>query len=472
MHAPHIAPASACSYPRRGGNFVRPLIDGIPAFRAISEAVASARHSVWVTVAFLDEDLAMPDGRGSFFDVLEGAASRGLDVRVLFWSEPEIEKMITGSAHFPACERSFEVLSARAPHVLARWDRLRGYCHHQKSWLVDAATDSEVAFVGGINLDHDSIVSPGHPHGEKPLGGSVHDVYAELRGPSASDVHHNFVQRWNEASERGARFGAFPSLARAGDLGFPSRASREAGQSLVQVARTVKEGAYRHAAAAPGAGPFSIEGGETSILEQYMTAIDAAQRTIYLENQILLCPELFTRLGAALARGVDVVAIVPVRAMPQLVEVRYHPQARFIFEMFEDLAAHDNFFLAALGATREDGSHADIYVHAKVAVIDDQWATIGSANAMFRSFRDDTELNVTVWDRAVAGALRADLLAEHLGATGSLADDRAALASLRERALDNRERLLRGQPLDGQVHAIEARDWALPRDGSTAPVPG
>jgi phosphatidylserine/phosphatidylglycerophosphate/cardiolipin synthase-like enzyme len=140
--------------------------------------------------------------------------------------------------------------------------------------------------------------------------------------------------------------------------------------------------------------------------------------------------------------------------------------------MFEDLAAHDNFFLAALGATREDGSHADIYVHAKVAVIDDQWATIGSANAMFRSFRDDTELNVTVWDRAVAGALRADLLAEHLGTTGSLADDRAALASLRERALDNRERLLRGQPLDGQVHAIEARDWALPRDGSAAPVAG
>jgi len=55
MHAPHIAPALACSYPRRGGNLVRPLIDGIPAFRAISDAVAAARHSVWVTVAFLDE---------------------------------------------------------------------------------------------------------------------------------------------------------------------------------------------------------------------------------------------------------------------------------------------------------------------------------------------------------------------------------------------------------------------------------
>lgn len=462
-----IPAASAASYPLRGGNAVRPLVDGVPAFRAIARAVETATSSVWVTVAFVDEDLAFPDGRGTFFDVLEKAAARGLDVRVLFWSEPEIEKMLTGSAHFPAGEGAFEALHAKAPHVKARWDRLRGWCHHQKSWLVDAGTDAETAFVGGINLDHDSFVSPGHPGGEANRGDSVHDVYAELRGPSATDVHHNFVQRWNEASERARPFGAYPSPVVADDLGFPTRPSREAGDTLVQVSRTVQAGAYRSDVAAPGAAPFPIANGEASILEQYLAAVDAARSTIYLENQILLCPQLVPRLDAALARGVEVTVVLPARAMPEVARARRDPRATGMFEMIEALARHDRFLMAALGQTREDGSHGDIYVHAKVAVVDDEWVTIGSANTLFRSFLGDTELNVTAWDRGVAAGLRRELMAEHLGMEADddgLADEAAAMRLLRERARENTERRLEGRPMQGQVFAIDPRAWAVPED--------
>ena len=80
-----MPPARSGSYPVRAGNAVRPLVDGEAAFRRICEAAESARHSVWVTVAFLERDVPMPDGRGSFFDVLDRAAARGLDVRALFW---------------------------------------------------------------------------------------------------------------------------------------------------------------------------------------------------------------------------------------------------------------------------------------------------------------------------------------------------------------------------------------------------
>jgi phosphatidylserine/phosphatidylglycerophosphate/cardiolipin synthase-like enzyme len=461
-----IAPASVSSYPLRGGNALTPLIDGIPAFRAILSAVDHATHSVWLTVAFLEENLALPDSRGSLFDVLERAAARGLDVRVLFWSEPDIEELLSGSSHFPAGRVNFEILSARAPHVLARWDRLRGYCHHQKSWIVDAGTDGEIAFVGGINLDQDSIVSPGHPAGEGPPGASVHDVYAQLRGPSATDVHHNFVQRWNEASERAGPFGAFPSLARADDLDFPQRLSREAGTSFVQVARTIRADAYRRDAAAPGAAALAIADGETSILQQYLLAVEAAERTIYIENQMLLCPFLVPGLDAALSRGVDVVVIVPGRAMPEIARARRNPKAAPIFAMVDALGRHDNFLMAVLAATRDDGSEEDIYVHAKVAVIDDEWATIGSANAMIRSFLDDTELNVTTWDSDVASRLRGELMAEHLG-DGVPAvpdDDRRAIGLLRERARDNRQRRRDGLALKGSLYAIEPGEWAVPED--------
>jgi len=453
----------AC-YPLRGGNRVRPLVDGVPAFRAICEAVAAARRSVWVTVAFLDEDFALPDGAGGFFEVLERRAREGIDVRVLFWSEPEIETMIVGSAHFPAGEASYRSMAARAPHVLARWDRVEGYCHHQKSWLVDAGTEREVVFVGGINLDVCSVVSPGHPGGEAAAGASIHDAYVELRGPAAADVHHNFVQRWNEASERETQYGSFPVLELADDLPFPERTAGACGPTLVQVARTIQSDLYRLDAPAPGARPFPIAEGEFSIVEQYLAAVDAAERTIYLENQILLCPFLIERLEAALQRGVDVTVLVPALAMPEICRVRTHPRVKPVFDMIDALAQYDNFLLAGLGSNRPGGGYEDIYVHAKIALIDDEWTTIGSANAMFRSFRGDTEMNVTFWDQQVTRELRRELFSEHLGESINGADDRAALAIYRERAIENRRRRDDGQAMRGQVFAIQPTEWAVLRE--------
>lgn len=81
---------SSGSYPLRVGNFVRPLVDGEPAFRRICEAIEAARKSVWVTVTFMWPTFEMPDGRGSALDVLDRAAARGVDVRILFW-RPDAE---------------------------------------------------------------------------------------------------------------------------------------------------------------------------------------------------------------------------------------------------------------------------------------------------------------------------------------------------------------------------------------------
>ena len=91
-----VPEASRASYPLRSGNAVRPLIDGEAAFRRICEAVEAARTSVFVTVAFIERDVAMPDARGTLFDVLDRAAARGLDVRVLFWREPRFAEFEPG----------------------------------------------------------------------------------------------------------------------------------------------------------------------------------------------------------------------------------------------------------------------------------------------------------------------------------------------------------------------------------------
>jgi phosphatidylserine/phosphatidylglycerophosphate/cardiolipin synthase-like enzyme len=140
----------------------------------------------------------------------------------------------------------------------------------------------------------------------------------------------------------------------------------------VQISRSILPGLYSHAAAAPDAEPFAIGDGECSIGEQYVSAIQAARDAIYIENQILLCPALYSALRDALERGVEIVAVVPRRAMPEIVKYRDHPHLRPVLDELAALGRFESFTMAALAAPRAGGEYVDVYVHSKVAVVDDQ----------------------------------------------------------------------------------------------------
>jgi cardiolipin synthase len=457
--ARHVPSVESGSYPLRQGCAVTPLVDGVPAFRRICEAAEQATRSVWVTVAFLDQDVRMPDHHGSFFDVLDRAEDRGIDVRVIFWRSPEVDAAV----HFPGSEAQRDFLRRRGARFAARWDTLPGdVCHHQKSWLVDAGVPSEVAFVGGINLEKASVVEPGHAAGHRPGHGGIHDVYLELRGPAATDVHHNFVQRWNEASERERTDGHWPEGNDAGALSFPSRLSPPAGDVPVQITRTVSEGRYGDGTATPGGKPFTIRSGEFSIYDQYLAAIDAARRTIYLEDQAIGSPKIVGHLKNALERGVEVVFVVPGDCHPEYHRARRIEAVRPFFELVASLDTFPGFTLAALAAAgpRPD-LHHEIYVHAKIMLVDDAWATIGSTNTADRSFQRDTELNASIWHGDVVRALRRQLFLEHLGLdTGDL-DGVAAIRRFHERARDNAWRRLAGGPLEGLAYTLDAGLYGL-----------
>jgi len=457
--AARIPGAGGASYPLRAGNFVRPLVDGEPAFRRIGEAVLAARHRVWVTVAYIDREARLPDGHGTVFDLLERAAARGLDVRVLFWREPRLREVEPDSEHFEGSAGDLAWLREREARFRARWDRLPdGFCQHQKSWIVDAGEPGEVAFVGGINLDAASFAPPGHAARGTP---QIHDVYLELRGPSATDVHHNFVQRWNEASDRAEQGGVWPDLRTADPLGFPALLSKPAGPVPVQLTRTVLAGRYADQTAPPGARPFPIAGGEASVLEQYLAAIAAARSSLYLENQAIGSPAVVDALEAALRRGVEVVFLVPGNAHRAFVEARKEPRAAFFFEKLAQLGRHENFTLAAIAASHADGRYDEIYVHSKLALVDDAWCTIGSTNVAERSFHQDTELNASFWHPESVRALRQELLLEHLGLDTREQDDRAALRAFHQIARSNADRRADREPLAGLAYAVDPVDYGV-----------
>ena len=286
--------------------------------------------------------------------------------------------------HFHGTDDQRRWLEERRPQFLARWDELpKTFCHHQKSWIVDAGTPDAVGFVGGINLLRDSIVPPGHP----PLEGgeSTHDVYLEIRGPCTTDVQHNFVQRWNGASLRSARDGAWPDPEATTDLEFPRSLAAPAGDVEAQITRTMRREAYRDGVAAVGGRETAIERGEKSALEQYVRAIDAARRTIYVEDQTIASLKIMTRLEAALGRGVAVGYLVPARANRMFAASRGDPRSRPMFEKLARLGEHERFTLLGITSSAAPGRYVDIYVHAKIMLVDDEWATIGSTNVADRS---------------------------------------------------------------------------------------
>jgi phosphatidylserine/phosphatidylglycerophosphate/cardiolipin synthase-like enzyme len=101
-----------------------------------------------------------------------------------------------------------------------------------------------------------------------------------------------------------------------------------------------------------------------------------------------------------------------------------------------------------------------VYVHAKVALIDDVWATIGSTNIANRSFYGDTELNATWWHGPTVRALRCQLLLEHIGHDTNALDDRAALRLYREVARENTRRRSRGDAHEGLAFALDPATYA------------
>jgi cardiolipin synthase A/B len=437
--APKISTAipfvQSASYPVRSGNVVRPLIDGEPAFRRICEAIEAARQSVWATVAFMWSDFWMPDGRGTALDFLDRVAARGIDVRLIFW-RPDAETEWLRPNAFWGSAAHFALLEAGRSGVKIRWDRAHpGFCQHQKSWLIDAGAEGETAFVGGINLNPHSLVAPGH-RGE----GQNHDIYVELVGPSVVDVHHNFVQRWNEASERLESDGRW-GLGSETDLQFPVRVPTERGDAVVQIQRTVHGGRYLNGHAVPEGTSFDIASGERSNFDQYCAAINAAQRSIYIENQYVDVPEIVDCLRRALMRGVIVVLVMPAKAD---VAVQVEPERCAFLKAPAELGNFENFVLAGIAGLTADSCRRPVYVHAKFMLVDDRWATVGSCNLHRFSLFGNGEMNVAFFDPTTVRALRCELLREHLDQDTFGIDDRSALHLFKRVARENRRRFKGG----------------------------
>ena len=188
--------------------------------------------------------------------------------------------------------------------------------------------------------------------------------------------------------------------------------------------------------------------GDFGILESYLRALEAAQRLVYLENQFLWSPEVAAVLADKLRHpphsDFRLLLLLPAKPSTGGDDTR-----GVLGELID--ADDDNERLLACTLYARSGRLADpIYVHAKIAVIDDTWLTIGSANLNEHSLFNDTEMNLVTRDPEIATQTRLRLWSEHLErpAADIPADTTAAIDEIwKPISAEQLQRRNQGQPL-------------------------
>jgi phosphatidylserine/phosphatidylglycerophosphate/cardiolipin synthase-like enzyme len=430
------------------GNEVRPLIHGARYFAELLNCVEQMQAG----------DLLMfTDWRGDPDELLGGpgtevsrvlcqAAKRGVAVKGLVWRS-HLDRFA-----FSEQENRHlgEEIEAAGGEVLRDMRVRPGGSHHQKYVVLrhrDRA-DLDVAFAGGIDLCHSRHDDSDH-HGDpqrQPMAAVYgqrppwHDAQLAIRGPAVGDVEASWRERWTDPTPLTRN-----PVHRLGDAvrhdddapgplpgQLPDPPPR--GSHAVQVLRTY---------------PYRLRGypfaprGERSVARAYRKVAANAQSLIYVEDQYFWGGAIVHCFAAALADnpGLRLIAVIP-HYPDQDGRISMPPNLVGRQQALEEIREAGGDRVAVYGIENHAGT--PVYVHAKVCVVDDVWASVGSDNVNRRSWTHDSELSCAVLDeqlddreprsidrfgdgaRRFARGLRLELAREHLdravGDDGDLLD--------------------------------------------------
>lgn len=443
-------------------------IDGAAYYRAVRETALAAEQTLYILGWDVDSRLelirggppadGLPAALGPFLDAVLQRRP-GLHIYLLSWD----------FALIYAFEREwlpyYRWRWRRHPRLHFRLDDAHplGGSQHQKV----VVADDRVAMVGGFDLSHWRWDTPEHraddprrrdPHGQ-PYP-PFHDAAMVVAGEAAARLGEMARQRWLDASGEVPRTPQrIPST-----LPWPESIPPATGPARVAIARTLPTWGNRQAV--------------HEVAALYRDSIAAARTTIYIENQYFTSTAITRALAARLAEpeGPAVILVLPLRTGGWLEQ---HTMDVLRDRQLEALAAADHHGRLRVFYPDAPGLEATpISVHAKITIIDDRLARIGSANTSNRSLGLDSECDLALPARdeattaAVAG-LRHRLLAEHLGTTteavaAAEAEHGAPLAALE--ALNTGERCLRPLSFPGARDTLDPDAELIDPDGPLDPA--
>ncbi|MEO5815670.1 MAG: phospholipase D-like domain-containing protein [Gemmatimonadaceae bacterium] len=406
---------SVATVPLDSETTVEWLVDNAKAYGAILRAMAGARQSIWISQLAFDADcIAYGESPGHdtrLLDTIVSATRRThLDVRILL-----NESLLLDTATALRAALARENASDIEVRGISRFPQLL----HAKLLIVDGREAFVLGspFVNGYwDDDQHRPVDARRPMRE--LGGRpLHDLSMRVTGAVVRSLGDMFAELWDDVAERTA--------------GTSVRRRGHTAPSATEAVRAIST-------VPPGVLPRQPEG-RTEILAAMERGIGRARSLLYIEHQYLSSRAVIRALVAALVRSPALEVIVVLNQNPDVTAYRGWQNARLAEAK---LRSHPRVgFFALWSAERLDNDVValnQVFVHSKVIIADDEWATVGSANVdgvslhsygndfesrlgqrVFRDVRNfDVNLELSENGGATDGSigeLRRLLWSEHLG---------------------------------------------------------
>lgn len=382
------------------------IVDAASYFAAARAAMVAARKSILLIGWDFDPNIILPSngdgGPEKLSDFIIWLADRTpeLEIRLLRWDTGAIKSFFRPSTlrtviRWKAHERI--ALRLDGTHPL-------GSSHHQKM----LAIDDRIAFCGGIDMtdgryddrDHSDDSELRIDTNGKPYD-PWHDATTAFDGAAAKAIGELARARWKAAQDED-----LAEVSGGGDC-WPDFLSPMLRNSELAIARTF---------------PKMEEVEEVLEIENlYVDLISNAQKLIYAESQYFASRRVANAIAKRLTENdpPEIVIINPFTAEGWLEPIAMDTARARLVEALRRIDKQGR--LRIYHPKTANGS--DIYVHAKVTIVDDRFLRVGSSNFNNRSLRLDTECDVVVdadCDETgkisgVISEIRNDLIAEHLG---------------------------------------------------------
>lgn len=331
------------------GNQVTLLVDGPETYDAMFDAIAEATDHINLETFILDDD----DIGKRLVDALAERAAAGVVVNVIY----------DAIGSFSTDESFLDNIRERGINLLAFHPMLEteptdwANRNHRKVLIIDG----KVGFAGGINFTNAYRFSSETPDPERRFGEGWRDTHVRIRGPAVAAMQSAFLRIWAETAEGRpiAEATYFPKLEGEGDT-----------EVLIVTAAGDSDDGSR-------------------IVDHYLALIERARERVWI-TQGYFAPgdDVEAALTNAARRGVDVRLLLPKEADVDITV----PAAR-------------SYYDALLEAGVKIYEYNTGVLHAKTAVIDSNWSTVGSSNLDALSIEFNNELNAVIFDKEFASEL-------------------------------------------------------------------
>jgi phosphatidylserine/phosphatidylglycerophosphate/cardiolipin synthase-like enzyme len=367
--------------------------------------------------------VANPKGLKTWIDLFKSKAKEGVKIRLIISDLPQSIGFMTD---FKSLETNIGELpfstQDNLKYIVSKHPANIGIdvgSHHQK-FMVVKKSKTKIAYCGGLDISRSRIP------GAAGWGDDFvwHDIHAKLEGLIVGDLEREFVLRWNREKDKSTAkplpgWNGFEKLVYAPVDSVDKDRSKNTHK--LQMLRTVSVGADRE--------NISKDIKRDDVWQGYFRLIGSATRFIFMENQYFREPKMADAIVKQAQAQPGLIVIIVVSSGtddPQTVDPDSKRLDRVKQEILFRYAQHclalrHEFFTRFADLRKQKRlrvytmPYKDGLVHSKLILVDDQFLSMGSANANPRDFFMDTQLNVMLDDAEAVTRFRHRLWSHDLG---------------------------------------------------------